>query len=654
MITINNYLEKSKDISFDELSEALKKGHAFTAENIDLYGEDADIDKAIDLHLKNVNAFILQNQKKINKKLFKIGDKVKVKKYGWIMVVDNVDNSKNNQETIYNLENFKNSKSAGNPGGYDADELILVEKKSVSKSIKKGLKQKSKAAVKKLLKAKSKAAVKKLLNKKRIVDIGYGNKGTEYTVAWDRNKKENGDYKTIAHINDLTGELEIFDKELPIEAIKELKEYAKTFSKKQSKEKLACPPLDADGKPRVDEEGLQLLQKCIQSQPSTKKLNTKDGKYTAAREKLHEKIVDEFKDNKPCIVQQKPIAILTGGPPGSGKSHFLKKFAPWITSGKLYHIDADEVRSKLPEYKGWNADNTHLETKDIVNELLDSIGQPCEHDLIYDGTMNKAGNYLPLIEKLHKMGYEVFVIYLQVPKELSIKRAMERYQRTGRYVPLEVIEDVYAKGLDAFEEVIKKADGYIRVNGEDGKIVERGGKQIPKEREYPIPCCDDCENGIPCEGEGHKTKSDKPKHEPPAEPNKTDIEYDAQGNVIIKPSGPKRFTTEEKKQAVEAIRAKVDMLTQDPRKLSISEVLTIAQEINQHHRSLWSQTYDATHDSRKRLSPNPENLLRWMKNPGKFDLIGVDNFRADNPTADLKIKQEIFWHKLGFKIKSKA
>jgi nucleoside-diphosphate-sugar epimerase len=39
-------LEKSKDISFDELSEALKKGHAFTVENIDLYGEDADIDKA--------------------------------------------------------------------------------------------------------------------------------------------------------------------------------------------------------------------------------------------------------------------------------------------------------------------------------------------------------------------------------------------------------------------------------------------------------------------------------------------------------------------------------------------------------------------------------------------------------------------------------
>jgi hypothetical protein len=35
-----------------------------------------------------------------------------------------------------------------------------------------------------------------------------------------------------------------------------------------------------------------------------------------------------------------------------------------------------------------------------------------------------------------------------------------------------------------------------------------------------------------------------------------------------------------------------------------------------------------------------------MKEPGKYDLIGIDTFEKNNPTADLKIKKEIFWARL--------
>jgi predicted peroxiredoxin len=116
--------------------------------------------------------------------------------------------------------------------------------------------------------------------------------------------------------------------------------------------------------------------------------------------------------------------------------------------------------------------------------MLDSIGKPCTHDLVYDGTMNKAKKYLPLVDRLKKMGYEVLVIYMQVPKKVSMERVMERYQRTGRYVPYHVINEVYENGLEAYEEVIKAADGYIRVDGVTGKIIDKGGKPIPKERNY--------------------------------------------------------------------------------------------------------------------------------------------------------------------------
>lgn len=251
-----------------------------------------------------------------------------------------------------------------------------------------------------------------------------------------------------------------------------------------------CPPVDSTGKNRIDADGLKLLSECIANEPNTKEVNTdpNTGRYTDSRLRLHDKLVSDVMNGKPCKVQNQPIAILTGGPPGSGKTTFLKKFAPWMDdSSKIVHIDADEIRAKLPEYKGWNSFNTHAETRDIVNRLLDNIGNPCEHDIIYDGTMNKADNYRPLIAKLRGMGYKIFVIYIQVPKAVSIERAMGRYQRggaTGRYVPVEVIDEVFERGLTAYEQIIKEADGYIRVDGIKQTIIEQGGLSLPKERNY--------------------------------------------------------------------------------------------------------------------------------------------------------------------------
>mgnify|MGYP000011374394 CR=1 FL=1 len=90
----------------------------------------------------------------------------------------------------------------------------------------------------------------------------------------------------------------------------------------------------------------------------------------------------------------------------------------------MYHEDADEVRAMLPEYKGWNATQTHLETADLVNQLIDEIGVPCDHDLIYDGTMNKATKYEKIVEKLHKLGYKVFVVYISIPEQVSKERVV--------------------------------------------------------------------------------------------------------------------------------------------------------------------------------------------------------------------------------------
>jgi predicted ABC-type ATPase len=262
----------------------------------------------------------------------------------------------------------------------------------------------------------------------------------------------------------------------------------------------SCPPVDAEGKPRIDAEGLKMLEECVKNAPNTKLLNSydvqgDDGKthtmYKPERVQLHNRIIEEMTGNAQCIKRDEPIAVLMGGAPGSGKSTFLKINAPYMTSDKIWKIDADEVRSKLPEYRGWNSPTTHEESKDVVNKLLDSFDQPCKHDLLYDGTMTNADKYKPIIKRLRKLGYKIFLVFMDIPKQKSIERALSRYRENngketefGRYVPLAVIDDFYRTGTSAFEQLKAEADGYIKVDSLTQKIEERGGMQLPSDRPY--------------------------------------------------------------------------------------------------------------------------------------------------------------------------
>lgn len=107
--------------------------------------------------------------------------------------------------------------------------------------------------------------------------------------------------------------------------------------------------------------------------------------------------------------------------------------------------------------------------------------------------------------------------------------------------------------------------------------------------------------------------------------------------------------TKKQKQIEEAKRANEQMLNQaglgEFSKFSRAQILEHAQLFHKRRR-MSAQILDEAVDHKKRLTPTPENLVRWMKDPGKFDLIGIDTFEKGNPTADLKIKKEIFWHRL--------
>jgi predicted ABC-type ATPase len=249
-----------------------------------------------------------------------------------------------------------------------------------------------------------------------------------------------------------------------------------------------CPSLTSTEERDISPEGIRKLEMCLERIPQTKDLNTDEtGEYTESRKKLHKVIRGKLRSGMVCkVAHETPVAIFTGGVPGSGKTTFLKDYAPWLSKENIFKIDADAIREMLPEYKGWNATATQKETQDIYRDLLRDVseGKPCRFDILWDGTMNKAKNYLPLIGDLRKLGYQIFMIYVKVSWEKSRSRVLKRYARSGRYVPMAVVDEANKTGIKGFEELKDKADGYLVVNGETNEIIERGGKEIPSDRGY--------------------------------------------------------------------------------------------------------------------------------------------------------------------------
>jgi predicted ABC-type ATPase len=303
------------------------------------------------------------------------------------------------------------------------------------------------------------------------------------------------------------------------------------------KEKEFYPLYEADGKtPRTDDEAIGLLEENLPKLPQTKdlysdwtemtfdevqdrkefiikgeeflkeyplKYQNKDGEmikmdgsekvlakaYTPERKKLHREIIAKFITETNCISEGQPIAIMTGGVPASGKSRYLKRSnISWINSSNVFQIDSDAVKAMIPEYKGWNAHLTHAESQDIVREMIDTVGKPCKYDLVLDGTMNKARNYIPLIERVKKMGFKVFMIYMKLPAlEIALKRSLNRYTNPEsgyRYVPKGVIQDAWENSEKTFQSIRELADGWVLVDGVTSEVIEKGGEEIPKTRDY--------------------------------------------------------------------------------------------------------------------------------------------------------------------------
>jgi predicted kinase len=200
------------------------------------------------------------------------------------------------------------------------------------------------------------------------------------------------------------------------------------------------------------------------------------GNYTPERTLLHNEIInDAFADTTPV---EHPTVVFMGGLPGAGKSHIVKTMG--LTN--FVRIDADAFREKLPDYKGWNAALTQRETDDIVGKALAKATAE-KRNVILDVTLKNYAKHELLMQRFKELGYRAGIVYVELPPDKSIERALERYltqpssSGTGRFVDPYYIASHDGLNSRSYRRLKSSSDFYRLYNTD----VARGVPPILKE-----------------------------------------------------------------------------------------------------------------------------------------------------------------------------
>jgi len=218
----------------------------------------------------------------------------------------------------------------------------------------------------------------------------------------------------------------------------------------------------------------------------TQKHHQTDGKYTLARQVLHQQIVDHFFE-KAQPATGKPKAIFTAGGAASGKSALAGQARSAehnldVPKGAVY-INPDDIKEMLPEYNALKkqgredvaAAATHEESSDLA-KLMTGLAMNGHYPIIVDGTGNShVGKFGTKLKAAADAGYDVEARYAHVPVKEAISREQSRAKRTGRKVAERLLREQHQTVAESYvKDVAKMPNVHVKVFS----TVERGRPKL--------------------------------------------------------------------------------------------------------------------------------------------------------------------------------
>lgn len=174
----------------------------------------------------------------------------------------------------------------------------------------------------------------------------------------------------------------------------------------------------------------------------------------------HRKIVGEMLDGVESRDPENPEQIFLGGGSGAGKGTVTPTLEgyPKVRELKDYKkkpagtaalIDSDAAKMRS---KHWGEPNlettasyTHT-TSSLIAELALAEAQRRRLDVVVDGTGNgKATKMQAKVDKAKELGYKTKGIYVTVPTEEGVLRAISRALSSGRLVSPTMVADIHRK-----------------------------------------------------------------------------------------------------------------------------------------------------------------------------------------------------------------
>jgi predicted ABC-type ATPase len=188
-----------------------------------------------------------------------------------------------------------------------------------------------------------------------------------------------------------------------------------------------------------------------------------EGKWSEPRQALHTAILNkQLAGKKPAT--GKPVAVMMGGGPASGKSTMLESGSVVLPpDDESVHIDPDALKKDLPEFQKAAAAKdprgaafAHEESSHL-SKVLTKDAARAGHHVVVDGTGNSDYDKLAAkVKVLRDAGHTIKAYYATNDVELAVKLAKERGDKTGRYVPEEYTRAIHASVSRVLPEAIKK------------------------------------------------------------------------------------------------------------------------------------------------------------------------------------------------------
>lgn len=192
----------------------------------------------------------------------------------------------------------------------------------------------------------------------------------------------------------------------------------------------------------------------------------RDTDASPERVALRDAIVARQVEGARTVEGRKPVATLMGGGGASGKGTILRflESKGLIKADGAVHIDPDELKAEIPEYKAIIAKGdsraaavVHEESSALAKRVLAAAIEK-NADIILDRTLADPMKALAEIRMLKAAGYEVQLHGVTVDPVNAVRRADRRAQRTMRFVPPRELLKAHKGFAAGFEKLAAEAD----------------------------------------------------------------------------------------------------------------------------------------------------------------------------------------------------